>query len=800
MKLNLAGMAIRTVPADSPDVPKIVNSETRAADAEIMAIDANIALPHPEVIDEPTPDRPFRNMSRLVDENFPFDDTQRAAIDGLSREKHACMTGAAGTGKTTTLKAVVDRIVDLLPHVDMAGYWKSSTKPADADDEYEAPEQLIPGVILCAYTGRATQMIKRNFPRDWHGNIMTIHRLLGFYPNWYDAIEPNGESRKKVEFIPTYTVENKLPWKVIIIDEAGMLGLDLWHQLLDACEDDCRIIMVGDINQLPPTHGKSIFGFAMAKWPSWELTHIHRQAGVNNSIVDNAWRVINGEWPKSDDTTKPDWKFVTMEIDSDSGKASKQVRKWLTVVKQNGVYDPIRDTVITPINAFDETSGFALGQDPLNRELAILFNSDHGRIIIDGGRERKYFAVGDKVMATKNDWEAGITNGMTGIITEIEPNPAYMGNHLRYGLVEDVQAYLAGEVGLDEEVDFTLDDISQMVNSDEAKEKESRDRGPSSHIVSVEFGHGDTSYVVPFGSLSEIASLMTAYVVTCHKMQGGESPMIVIICHQSHGKMLHREWLYTAITRASERCVILYTRMGMSNAINKQKIKGKTLAQKVDAFNKMQDTKGLLGASVKVRLPEPEVLEGERDLATTGFKGRQVTADQPCKKCGVATPNKVWCNDCMVKELESHTQPAQPTQPPVINVLVKKMVVNQLVQTPPAPAPKPIFNLKPQPKPPSQMTDDELLAELREPEPSRIEQRIKTYLHPTLGAIRMMVAIEEAQRVPLLEFRDDTTKVMVEMEREKVRREMFAKIDAQFNRPKPAPVKLNLFNLGKKES
>src|SRR3546814_18463448 len=79
-----------------------------------------------------------------------------------------------------------------------------------------------------------------------------------------------------------------------------MCGLDLWHLIWAACKPTTRIFLVGDIQQLPPTHGKSIFGFAMANWPTWELTHVHRQQGVNNSIVDNAHRILKGLRPISD--------------------------------------------------------------------------------------------------------------------------------------------------------------------------------------------------------------------------------------------------------------------------------------------------------------------------------------------------------------------------------------------------------------------------------------------------------------------------------------------------------------------
>ncbi len=608
LKLPLAANPILPQPRI---ISPIVIPDKRIIAAEVAAIDARIESEESATDGRTATSTLIRDdvkvtLSRLISDDFTFDESQLRAIHTLSHYQYACMTGAAGTGKTTCLKKVVDEIQDQLPVIDMSKYWRNGVED-DPDDPQEIPEKMIPGVALVAYTGRASQMIKRNFPRDWHGNIMTIHRLLGFYPTWNDVPDAEtGIMKKKVSFIPTYNADYKMPWKVILIDEAGMLGLDLWHQLLAACTDDCRIIFVGDINQLTPTHGKSVFGFAMAKYPSVELTHIHRQKGKNNSIVDAAWAVINGQYPKSDEPGSPDWKFQMMEINSEPRTASKQVRKWLDKIR-GPMYDPLRDTVISPINAFKETSGWELGQDPLNRELAIMFNKEHGRHIIDAGRDRKYFAVGDKVMATKNDHMIGITNGMTGIITSIERNGDYQGNHMRFGLIDEVNEYLRTGV-IDEEEpenEISLEDIASFVlEEEEDKEKDKAERGPSSHVITVQFGTVESPLEVSFGSLSEVESLMMAYVVTCHKMQGGEAPFIVVICHQAHKRMLTREWLYTAITRASERCVILYTRMGLSAAVNKQVIKGRNLAEKVQAFNKMIDPKGLLGASIRVNLPD----------------------------------------------------------------------------------------------------------------------------------------------------------------------------------------------------
>src|SRR3546814_8866944 len=85
----------------------------------------------------------------------------------------------------------------------------------------------IPSICLCSFTGRAAQQVKSNFPTDWHSNIMTIHRMLGFYPEFYDAVDPDsGEMRQTMRFVPSYNKENLLPWDIIVVDEAGMCGLD----------------------------------------------------------------------------------------------------------------------------------------------------------------------------------------------------------------------------------------------------------------------------------------------------------------------------------------------------------------------------------------------------------------------------------------------------------------------------------------------------------------------------------------------------------------------------------------------
>lgn len=633
--VNIASLRPSPIPRPRILLPgeettQLIDNQVRAAEIEATQSDSVLEISTSKPVESSLP-RP--QLSRLVDDSFPFDEHQRSAIDGIgqvmddSESEGACLTGDAGTGKTTTTKAVVDRVQTNLSSVNMQNYWKSGQTDSDGET-YEAESTVIPSVVLCAFTGQATQMIKKNFPKDWHGNIMTIHRMLGFMPEWYEEYSDElSEFVQKMRFSPTYGKNFRLPWDIIVIDEAGMLGLELWHQIRDALKPGCKIIMIGDINQLPPVHGRSVFGFAMGKWPTWHLKEIHRQVGVNNSIVENAHRIINGVVPVSDVKipgfnsnadvvtslnaliADSNWKFAMGEIPMDSQKASVRVRQVLQLLKDK-LYVPERDTVITPINGHDDSKGYALGQLPLNRELALVFNRESVRYIIDGGRTKQYFAVGDKVMATKNDWDSGITNGMTGIIEDITRNAGYAGEWQRFGPTTEVEAYMREITADSEDDDFSLDDLKDnYLTQDEIREiKEKKDRGPASHTVTIKFGEGGGAFSQAFGTLSEVGSLATAYVVTCHKMQGGQAPLIVIIVHDSHKFMMYREWFYTAVTRASSRCLVLHTKIAIKAACHKQRIKGKNLQEKIAMFTKLS-AKGLLGAAVHVNLHIPRSLD-----------------------------------------------------------------------------------------------------------------------------------------------------------------------------------------------
>lgn len=599
-----------------------------------------------EIIDERTAQRNATLAAdRLVDPDFPWDESQTEAIVGLSKEKAGCLIGAAGTGKTTCEKRLVDILIhgdDVLgvPPMNMArvnirDYWnrgvgKEPTRRGEESEE-ESQVHIVPSILLCAYTGQATQNIKKNFPKSWHRNIMTIHSALGYHPEEFEEIdESSKEIKTKMRFVPFYNKTIQMPWDVIIIDEASMANVQLWHELLDASRPTTRFYFIGDINQLPPPIGQGILGFAMSRWPVFELRHIHRQKeAAANRIIETAWDILHGKQPVYDDPkTNKDWRVLGFELKHDPAEAARQVislaqglrTQYLSVVEPDPdgdglrtndkypVYDPWRDRILTCMNGYNDADPSApLGQSGLNEILAKLFGNRVERTIIDAGREVKKFAVGYRVMATKNEPPSTpdrVTNGMTGIITEITENVDYTGDKRLFGPENQVAAYrqeLVSLVGVQPKAaDFNFTEEELMPKNINIGKTE-RIEGAASHSVVVSFN----GIIRTFKSKAQVEQLQIAYASTVHKTQGSEMDTAIVIVHHAQKRMLNRESLYTAVTRATKRLLILYTPHGMKLSLAKQKIFGNTLEEKIRHYLEMvSEEAGALG--LKVRLSKDE--------------------------------------------------------------------------------------------------------------------------------------------------------------------------------------------------
>lgn len=516
---------------------------------------------------------------QLIDPNIKLDPSQETAVNGLLRQQFGCIIGKAGTGKSTSIRFLLARLQGEIPDFSVA---------------------------FCAYTGRAVQQIKRQLPQEYHANCDTIHGLLEYAPEEVEVEDENGAPKISRRFVPHRTAFNPLTVKVIIVDETGMCPIDLWNNLLAATPADTRIYLLGDIYQLPPVHGRSVLGFAMLAWPTFELERIHRTK--ENAITDFAWDVMAGknvhqmigEWTKRAEENKS---VILHKIPDGSVGAYQHILGVIQHLTEKGTFNARRDAIITPQN------GDQLGQETLNERLCAYFNEPiyagpenmllNPRTIIEAGYNHLSFAVGDKVMVTKNDREQGLTNGMIGIIESIIPNPNFKG--LVIGDMAGAHLDADADIDADAFHSLMMEDVNKAAEAEEADDIRTRQ---ASHIITVNFQNVEQP--IEFSTAGAVNTLQHAYAFTCHKAQGGEFPVVVVIVHASNYNMLSREWLYTAVTRTQQRLIVLYNTRGLEKALNYQVIRGKTLADKAKEFLKVQQRNARGDESALVpNLPAP---------------------------------------------------------------------------------------------------------------------------------------------------------------------------------------------------
>lgn len=539
--------------------------------------------------------------------SFTWDDSQLSAIDSILSNPFNCLIGAAGSGKTTVVREIVRRLEED-GTIQPLAYQKSN---GDSVESYN--------VAFVSFTGKAVEQLRKSIPPHLQCCCQTIHSLLEYAPEIIEKTveDENGDQVLKQSkiFLPRRDELNPLPQQIIFIDESGMVGVELWNNLFKALRPSAslKIVLIGDINQLPAVIGKSILGYALAspRWKTATLTKIHRQA-MDNPIIANAHRIKSGDQPESSPSiTSPDGtpllrKFSLLNIGSLTNDEREKVRsgelsksyyddknKSVTTLKnfirlvntlyRSGYYDPAVDQIIVPQNTG------TIGQEMINSRLAPIFNSANKRVAIRASLETKFLAVGDKVMFTKNDYDYGILNGMTGYIKEIRLN----GDYRDYALLK--QAEESG--GAPEKFEVTADsidlaeslldaDLNKLESDNSATEVEQQ----ASHVVTIEYTPiGSTEpATIAISSVGLIRGLLLAYAITCHKAQGSEYRRVIVLAHSSNSQMLSREWLYTAVTRARENLVLVYNDYqgkGLPTALRRQVIAGETLEEKAKNFS-----------------------------------------------------------------------------------------------------------------------------------------------------------------------------------------------------------------------
>lgn len=525
--------------------------------------------------------------------DIPYNEAQSRFINLIDSGRPVALTGPAGSGKTTAVKGGIRKLLS------------TGKIPPITQSTHKWIHSGTPGVVCTAFTNKAVENMKKVLPKDLRGNCITIHKLLEFKPEYFDTIdEVTGTTKKTMQFLPSRHADNPLPSgiKVIFLDEATMTDVLLWNLLADAIQHPVQIILIGDIQQLPPVFGKSIFIHAMQSgMETVELTEVHRQA-LESPIISLAHRILGGKQippPELDSlnyrgehgrlTIKP-WKKPL----SDTG-ALKIMGMTLPEFIDAGEYDPLNDVILTCFNVnfgTVELNKIVAGhlatvqrrKDPKSQAPESYVHE------IIAGINKKYFRIGDKVLYNKTEH----------FITDIKKNPKYFGKLPRMssttldynGIEADSGKAFQDDAG--HLLDKTMDDIDDFLSSfstmDKGEEGEGMKRA-ASHILFLYSESLDNT--VELDSSGEIGNLELGYAITVHKSQGSEYPRVFFISHHTQATMHFRELLYTAITRAKRELVIICPPAMMVKGINTQRLPGRTLADKLVAFDRtMQLQKG----------------------------------------------------------------------------------------------------------------------------------------------------------------------------------------------------------------
>ncbi|MCD6293062.1 MAG: AAA family ATPase [Deltaproteobacteria bacterium] len=414
---------------------------------------------------------------------FTLAEQQRNVISmiGTGERRLYALSGYAGTGKSTIAKTILDFL-----------------------SQHFCDRKAI---TCCAFTGMAAARIRKLTGYQAY----TIHSLLKY----------QGDNRFE------FNRDRPLPYKVILLDEAGMVNSQIFYRLAQAVAPKSIFIMVGDPAQLPPIGAGNVFADILNKkyLAHTSLTQIFRQS-KDSVLVHFANIIRKGEMPPDYDQTYKDFIFIREDIPNYfqlkkelpekelreiRGQCNERIRRLIMELAAKAVkrlqYPTWDFQVLTPVRRGP------LGTEILNHQLQEVFNPQSP---VQTMRFGTTFKVDDKVVHLQNkdmectyyrqgckpsqtaDWRRQrIFNGFVGIIKEIDLN-----NELFYVVY------------------------------------------PGPLVVRYNFDH-----------IRDIIDL--AYCLTVHKAQGSQYKYVAIPLSNSHFMMLNNKWFYTAITRAEKKVYLI---------------------------------------------------------------------------------------------------------------------------------------------------------------------------------------------------------------------------------------------------
>ncbi len=478
-----------------------------------------------------------------------LDASQQSAVRNICSSQLSILTGAAGTGKTFTLKAVLQQ---LLLNFDASS------------------------IFLCAFTGKAVLNIIKSIKSDpalapFIPQCLTLHKWLQFVPESIEIPDPSKPCgyRLSRRFVPTFNAANKrIDTKVLIIDEVSMVSNELMLQTLAALDMHSlhKLILVGDINQLQPVIGKTSLAYfgAHSGCSLNYLTTVHRQAD-GNDIVQAAHLFKSANLLALQQAIKAkefkNVKFIKAENYLDLYRIIELINE-----KYHLRFNEQEDCIITPTNVG------ATGQEVLNQRLNKYLNVTKQAVLC--GVAIKLFGVGDNVMFTKNNYEEGYINGTTGRIIEMQLNKDVVPGSANITQQQNYTPVSASELSPDE-LDNLIERSAQQSASQGAEQSED-DEGfflkKASHTLTIEFiDIYGTLRQISLSTIGEISNLLLANAITCYKAQGSTYKRCIInLLDWKNGNSINNEYAYTALTRASDFAWVIYNKSGLAKLKNRQ--------------------------------------------------------------------------------------------------------------------------------------------------------------------------------------------------------------------------------------
>ena len=342
------------------------------------------------------------------------------------------------------------------------------------------------------------------------GEAKTIHRLLEFSP------QINSFKRNR---------QNPLDTDVVIVDEMSMVDLVLMNRLMQAIRPSTTVILIGDVDQLPSVGAGNVLRALIdsQKIPVIELTEIFRQA-QESLIVTNAHRINKGDFPELTGDTDRNFFFIEEE---DPEKITELITSIIAdrLPKHYG-YHPIDDIqLLCPMRRG------TLGTENLNKRLQEVLNIEYTAPTAHPLEKARFGTRGDNKQAPRFGNQSATVGGL-----RVGDKVMQIRNNYDY--------------------DVFNGDIGRVVTIERIDKK-----------VCIQYPDKQVAY-----DTADLGELVLAYATTIHKAQGSEYPAVVIPLHTQHYLMLQRNLLYTGITRAKERVVIVGTKKALGICIRNNQV------------------------------------------------------------------------------------------------------------------------------------------------------------------------------------------------------------------------------------